>query len=184
MQSLHFLTGIFPLQLSTSLSHTDSHSCSTAFIPFSTPCSLSSGWSSGYTSFWIWPYVSGWPGFGGGLLRGIVVSQRCVYFPPGLTCILLTFKVSSARPLCAKEWSKSHITTLSGFRYLKILIACCIWSISCNRSHHVWHGGLLACSCLLIFLPFISTFPTLQLELSSLPLPYLTYPLIHSSPVP
>ena len=46
-----------------------------------------------------------------------------------------------------------------------------------------WHGGLLGCICLLIFLPFISIFPTLRLESSSLPLHYFTYTLIHSSPV-
>ena len=47
-----------------------------------------------------------------------------------------------------------------------------------------WHGGLLGRFCLLIFLPYISTFPTLWLELSSLPLPYFIYPLIHPSPAP
>ena len=47
-----------------------------------------------------------------------------------------------------------------------------------------WHGGLLGHLCLLIFLPFISIFPTLWLESSSLPLYYFTYPPIHFSPVP
>ena len=46
-----------------------------------------------------------------------------------------------------------------------------------------WHGGLLGRFCLLIFLPFISIFPTLQLKSSPLPLLYFTYPLIHFSPV-
>ena len=53
-----------------------------------------------------------------------------------------------------------------------------------KAKHLTWHGGLLGCFCLLIFLPFISIFPTLWLELSPLPLLYFTYPLIHSSPIP
>ena len=57
----------------------------------------------------------------------------------------------------------------------------CLPAKTLNRGW--WHGGLLGCSCLLIFLPFISIFPTLWLGLSSLPLPYFTYPLIHSSPI-
>ena len=43
-----------------------------------------------------------------------------------------------------------------------------------------WTIGMLM---LTNILPFISTFPTLWLELSPLPLPYLTYSLIHSSPI-
>ena len=42
-----------------------------------------------------------------------------------------------------------------------------------DEPEDVWHGGLLGCFWLLIFLPFIFIFPTLQLELSPLPLLYL-----------
>ena len=56
---------------------------------------------------------------------------------------------------------------------------CLEWA---TNDPHYWHGGLLGCLCLLIFLPCISTFPTIWLESSPLPLLYSTYPLIHSSP--
>ena len=64
------------------------------------------------------PQVSGWPGLGGGLLRGMMVG--CVSFseePPGLTFILLTLSASGARPLWADEQSKVQMPTLTGCVY-------------------------------------------------------------------
>ena len=131
--SLHFPT-TFLHQLTNS-SQTDSHSCKTAFIPLGWPWSSRSGWSAGYTISWGWPRVSGWPGFGGGLLMGITVGCKCHCLPLGLIFILLMLSASSAMPSCAEEQLKSQIPTLSGCRYSNILMACCIWSISCLRSH-------------------------------------------------
>src|SRR5882762_2942388 len=74
------------------------------------------------------PRVSGWPGLGGGLLRGMMVV--CMGFaeePPGLTFMLLTLSASGARSSWADEQSKIQMPTLPG----------CVYS---NISAEIWFG--------------------------------------------
>ena len=70
------------------------------------------------------PQVSGWPGLGGGLLRGMMVG--CMSFAeelPGLTFTLLTFSASGARPSWADEQLKIQMLTLRGYVYSNISAA-------------------------------------------------------------
>ena len=114
------------------------------------------------------------------------LMQSCVF-------IHLTHKWDEATVLLDSGATENFIQESYAWQ-LKLPIKCLshtrpVYNIdgTLNKNRHIhsyWHGGLLGCFCLLIFLPCISTFPTLRLESSPLPLLYSTYPLIHSSPTP
>ena len=99
----HFPGGTFPLFISNILSQTDTHSCNTACILFGLPHRVGSGWSVGNERSWGWPQVLSLLDFGGGLLGGIVVDQRCLCFPPGFLFMWFTLSASGASPSCADE---------------------------------------------------------------------------------
>ena len=70
------------------------------------------------------PRVSGWPGLGGGLLRGMMVGHMSFALePPGLTFMLLTLSALSATPLWADEQLKIQMPTLPGCVYSNISAA-------------------------------------------------------------
>ena len=121
----------------------------------------------------------------------------CLWYSSG-TAVFGSLKVVDQMvTLSRKYWSDILLMGRGAFFVLGVYVAFAAFGAnrtigSCDMSIHPlfqstlswkWHGGLLACSCLLIFLPFMSTFPTLWLESSPLPLPYLTYSLIHFSPI-
>jgi predicted lipid-binding transport protein (Tim44 family) len=75
------------------------------------------------------PQVSGWPGLGGGLLRGMMVgSMSFAEELPGLTFMLLTLSALGVRPSWADEQSKIQMLTLPGCVYSNILAAILVWS--------------------------------------------------------
>lgn len=116
LHSLHFLTGCFPPFCAIISSYTDSLSFKTALRPLAFPCGAGSGWLGGYVMDWGWPQVSGHPGLGRGLLRGMVVSHRWHWLPPVLTFMLLCSE-HHVRALCGlmSSWREKYQFDWGGF---------------------------------------------------------------------
>src|SRR5882724_10445483 len=69
-----FLTCLSEPDASHNASQTEVHSITITQIPFSLPRRSAFGWSVGYENSWMSPQVSHLPGFGGGLLMGMMVG--------------------------------------------------------------------------------------------------------------
>ena len=133
VHALHFPTTF--LHLFSSSSQTNLHSQSTSFMPFAMPQSFSSGWSWEKIMGCGMPQMSAFPGCGGGLLSGMMVSCKSSCFPPGFMFMLFTFRALAVRPSWAKEQSNNQMLILSECKYLKMLTASTVCTQMLDTDH-------------------------------------------------